>query len=74
MLKKLLGLSLIVFHLIHLLYFNKRLQLGGQCEKSLLSYQGMSGIEIEMFLILTVGNNRYLSSRCADLVSNVVSS
>lgn len=41
----------------HLLYFNKWLQLGGQCEKSLLSYQGMNGIKIQMFLILTVGNN-----------------
>lgn len=57
LLKKLLGLSLTVFHLIHLLCFNEWLQLGGQCEKSLLSYQGMSGIKIQMFLILTVGNN-----------------
>lgn len=57
LLEKLLGLSLTVFHLIYLLYFNKWLQFGGQCEKSLLSYQGMSDIKIQMFLILAIGNN-----------------
>lgn len=46
-----------VFCFICLLYLNKWLQLGGQRDESLLIYQGMNGIKIQMFLILTVGNN-----------------
>lgn len=49
--------SCAIFGLVHLLYLNKLLQPGRHCGWFLLNYSGVNGIKIQMFLILTVGNN-----------------